>query len=201
MKSSRLILAVIVPIVIGSPAKTSTASPKEIVEQFVKMDVEGERLTPEGWRTADALFAKHSEPFQPQTIVVVGRNYAVSTETEQGNTNEFYFGYEEVARVSTSSLRFASTNSGVETRTFLKYSVVSTRIDRIQGNTKHSAEGMPSEWKIDGAQPTTTHLTAKAAIRFVTQRRTNMSDPVIQKNADLSISGLGLISRTMIERN
>jgi hypothetical protein len=161
--------------------KASPASPKDVVEQFVKMDVEGVRLTPQGWRAADMLFAKPSEPFQAKVVVVIGRSYAVSTATGKADSTEFYFGYEEVARISTSSLRFAPTNSGIETRSFEKYIVVSSSV----GRTKENRNG--SSVRIDGAQPTAMHLTAEAAIRYVTLMRDKTTDPEIRRTANQTL--------------
>jgi hypothetical protein len=60
----------------------------------------------------------------------------------------------------------------------------------MQGNTKDPAQAAASEWKIDGDQPTTMHLTAKAAIRYVTEKRAKTTDPEIRKNADQAIAKL-----------
>jgi hypothetical protein len=178
-KSFLLAVAVAVPIFVG-PIKAATISPKDIVDKFVKMDVEGERLTPEGWHQADALFVKSSEPPHTKVLLVIARHYAVSEateKTEKTNRTEFYMGYEEVGRIDTTSLRFAPSNSGNATRSFDKYTVL------LEGN------GSP-EWRIDAAQPPAMHLTAEAAMRYVTQMRAKTTDPAIQKTADQTIKKL-----------
>ena len=156
----------------------------------MKMDVEGERITPQGWRVADGLFVKHSEPFLPETLIVIGKNYAVSTDATQPNANEFSFGYEEVARISTPLLRFVPINSGTQTRSFNKYIVVpaSAATEDVKAKTPSKIKG--GEWKIDGTQPRAMHLTARAAIRYLTQARAKASDPAIQSNAREAISRL-----------
>jgi hypothetical protein len=190
-KSFQLAVAIAVTIFLG-PMKAATISPKDVVDKFVKMDVEGERLSPEGWYQADALFVKSSEPPHPRVLVVIARRYAVSEVTEKAHTNEFYMGYEVVGRIDTTSLRFESSNSGIETRSFDKYTVVLADVNRAPETaktTRHEGNAS-SEWRIDGTQPPAMHLTAAAAIRYVTQMGVKAADPVIQRNADLTIKKL-----------
>jgi hypothetical protein len=105
MNKSFLLTVVVALAVFPLVVKASTKPPKDIVEQFVKMDVEGARLTSQGWQEADALFVRPSEPPQPKVLLVIAWRYAVSDGPEKGNTADFYMGYAEVGRVSTSSLR------------------------------------------------------------------------------------------------
>jgi len=190
----RLLIALIVASVIGATAQSSTdsrRSPRDDVDQFVKMDVEGARLTAEGWSQADALFVKRSEPPHPKFLRVIARQYAISESTEKAGTNEFYMGYEEIGRVDTASLRFVPSNSGIETRSFDKYHVVTSHVSHAPeaaSETPHE-RNTSSEWRIDGTQPPTMHLTA-AAIRYVTEMRVETTDPRIRKNADITIKQL-----------
>jgi len=191
----RLLITLVVFSVIGANAQSpivSGFSPKDIVEQFVKMDVEGERLTLEGWHRADALFTKPSKPPHPEVLVVIAKRYAVSAATDKANTTEYYMGYEEVGRIDTNSLRFAPSNSGIETRSFDKYTVVLSAVNRIPETAKANGhEGTASsEWRIDGTQPTAMHLTAAAAMRYVTQMRDKTKDPAIKKNANQTLAKL-----------
>jgi hypothetical protein len=168
-----------------------TTSPKEVVDRFVKMDVQGARLTPQGWRAADALFAKPSEPFQAKVVVVIARSYSVSAATDRANTTEFYMGYEEVGRIATSSLQFAPTRDGYMNQ-FDKYTVVLIEVQGPHENSnvaKHK-DDMSTEWKIDGAQPTAMHLTAEAAIKYVKQMRNETTDPAIRRKAARTLAKL-----------
>jgi hypothetical protein len=192
-KSIQLAVAVAVTIFLG-PIKAATTSPKDVVDQFVKMDAEGERLTPEGWRQADALFVRPSEPPHTKVLLVIARHYAVSEATEKKNSPEFNMGYEEVGRIDTASLRFAPSNGGIETRSFVKYTIVSGDVNRSPETAKTTShEGnKSSEWKIGGTQPPAMHLTAAAAIRYVIQMRDKISDPTVKKNADQTLAKLSL---------
>jgi hypothetical protein len=194
----RLVIALIASSVIGATAQSpigSGLSAKDVVDQFVKMDVEGERLTTEGWHQADALFVKPSEPPHAKVVLVIARRYAVSEATEKrkkANTAEFYMGYEEVGRIDTTSLRLAPSNSGSETRSFDKYTVVLgdfNHASETPNATRQEGNASP-EWRIDATQPPTMHLTAAAAMRYVTQMRAKTADAAIQKNADRTIKSL-----------
>jgi hypothetical protein len=190
-KSFQLAIVLVFTIFLGY-VKAAKMYPKDVVDQFVKMDVEGERLTPEGWRQADALFVKPSEPPHSKVLAVIARGYAVSRASEKTNSTEFYMGYEEVGRIDATSLRFAPSNTGTEVRSFVKYSVVSADVNGVTEaaqTTSHAGNTSPA-WRIDGTQPPAMHLTAAAAIRYMTQMRSKATDPLVQKNADLTIEKL-----------
>jgi hypothetical protein len=156
------------------------------VDLFVKMDVEGARLTPEGWHRADALFAKHGKASQPKVLIVIASRYAVSEKMRNENTAEYYMGYEEVGRIDISSLRFSPSNGGIEMRSFDKYIVVLTDSDQIAGADRSE----PAEWRIEGGQPVAMHVTAETAIHFVTRMNDKTTDHAIKKNAQLSLAKL-----------
>ena len=99
------------------------ASPEEIVKRFVKLDVGGERVTPEGWQKADALFIQPSKPPTDFKIVVMASDYAVSEDPLAGKPGEVFPGYEELGEVG-SSLRFELAPSRVETKIFESYVAV-----------------------------------------------------------------------------
>jgi hypothetical protein len=175
MKRSFLLTVLVAGAVFSGMVKASTKPPKDVVEQFVKMDVEGARLTPSGWHEADALFVNPSEPPQPKALIVIARRYAVSETPDKGDKTQFSMGYEEVGRINTSSLHFTPTNNGFMWE-FDKYTLVLTNV--------------PPEWRIDGVQPVEMHLTADAAIRYVSEMRARTSDAAIQKNAGQALAKL-----------
>ena len=159
-------------------ARASAQTAKELVQQFVIFDVEGKRLTPEGWYKADALFARASQPSPNTNIVVIATHYAVSEATNGLATTEFYMGYEEIGRVD-SSLRFVPSAPKVQTRTMQKYNVV--RTEKANGSVK---------WKIEGSQPTEMHLIPEAAIRYLVEMRGKANDSTVRKNASQAIAAL-----------
>jgi hypothetical protein len=164
-------------------------SAKELVEQFVKMDVEGERTTPEGWRKADFLFSTPSNTSQLKSIVVIARSYAVSPSGSDSNQNKLYFGYEEVGRLALSTLRFTPTRNG-HMKEFHTYTVVSMRQTPGSGESAKQRNSTGLAFAIEGTQPSVTYLTAKAAMRVVKQATAKTVDLTIRKNADQAVAKL-----------
>ena len=173
MQIARIVAIVAAAVAFVLPAVTSTKSPKDVVERFMKMDAKGLRLTPDGWQNADALFVTSTEPFRPDFVTVIAPNYQASTMTGGPDTTVFV-GYEEVGKVDTALLRFSKVNNRMM-KEFDKYTVVLTDA---------------REWKIAGSQPKVMHLTPTAAMRYIEDRSTKVSDPKIKKNAAESLKTL-----------
>ncbi len=163
---------------LGALAQAPALNPKETVERFARLDAEGTRLTANGWRETDGLFVETSERRKPKTLFVIAGNYAVSEAPERSAPPKFLVGYEELGYIDNSSLAFTPTNGG-PTRRFDSYTVVQLEVTSKQ-------------WKIKGSQPTTVHLTARAAIAYVRRKRSETSDPETQSNADQTLSRLRL---------
>jgi hypothetical protein len=180
----RFVLMIIISGVLAA-SETVVSNPKNVVEQFARMDVEGLRLTAAGWSEADALFVNSSKPAQPKFLVIIARHYAVSEAPERGKMT-FCMGYEEIGRIDIGTLRFAATNGGIETRSCDMYTVVPATLPGTNAVPKQEQGAQPG-WKIEGTQPTTMHITAVAAIRWVTQQRAEKADPATQRNADQTL--------------
>jgi hypothetical protein len=182
MKKGKFVLtvAIVAGLSLGY-AETRTSSAKDIVEQFVKIDIEGLRLTGQGWGQADALFTKHTEPSQPKFLVVIGRHYGVSQDMTR--KDYFAFGYDDIGHIDTATLRFKLTPVVPMVMHWYKGYAV-TRAGAEQNGS------LPAEWRIEGAQPGEMYLTAEAATRWLTQMRDKNTDHAIQRNADQTIAKL-----------
>lgn len=168
MKS--LLIVVTVALVAVACVNSSAQEPVDVVQRFVRMDVEGKRLSPDGWREADQFFTRRNPPPREKNIVIIAKRYAVSHPRIPGD-DAYYMGYEEIGRLD-SSLHFHRTASKVETRLFRKFAVRKYR----------------AEWKIQGSQPTEMYLTPKVAIRYLTEMADKSTDPKIKRNASSSIA-------------
>jgi len=148
------------------------------------------RLTPQGWTSADSFFLKSSEPSPITQITVIGKNYALRPATRESHM-DFYFGFEELGHIDIRSMRFTP-STGIETRSFDKYSVVLKNTGQEQARERVAGEsdGTLSELRIDGSQPTQVHLTAEAAMRYLVRMRRATSDPILRKNIDQTIKKL-----------
>jgi hypothetical protein len=161
------------------------ASPEEIVKRFVKLDVGGERVTPEGWQKADALFIQPSKPPTDFKIVVMASDYAVSEDPLAGKPGEVFLGYEELGEVG-SSLRFELAPSRVETKIFESY--VAVQIAKPPKARGIAQENSSLEWRIQGAQPQLIHMTAPGAVRYLTRMKNETKDPAMKANAKKAIA-------------
>jgi hypothetical protein len=163
-------IAVFTVLLSVASVNASAQEPMLVVQRFVQMDVEGKRLSADGWREADQLFTHHSTPPQEKRIIVIAKHYKVSESTLPANAG-YYLGYWQIGRLD-SSLRLHPFASKVETRFLGKFAVHKTR------------EG----WKIEGSQPIETHLTPKAAIRYLTDMTDKSTDASVKSNASKSIA-------------
>jgi hypothetical protein len=178
-------------IAVSSQALTSSRvgkSPEETVKLFVKMDSDGARVTPEGWQKADALFTRPSKLPTDFKIVVMASDYAVSDDPLAGKPGEIFLGYEELGELGP-SLRFKLAPSRVETKTFESYIAV-----QIAAPAKSPKAGVVAQensslkWRIQGTQPSLMHMTAPAAVRYLTRMKNETKDPAMKANAEKAIA-------------
>jgi hypothetical protein len=182
MRISALLRTAITLLLFLGCMESQVASPKDVVQQFVKMDLEGLRLTPQGWSQADAFFTKHTEASQPKFLVVIGRHYAVS----QDMTRKYYFafGYDDIGHIDTATLRFMLAH----VVPMVMYSYKGYAVTRVGAAGQNGTSS--GDWRIEGAQPGEMLLTAEAATRWLTQMRDKTTDPAIRTNADHTIAKL-----------
>jgi hypothetical protein len=74
----------------GQTGTNETKSPKEVVEEFWKLETRAGRLTPEGWRKAGIFFLHPNPILQKKTIAVVSGKYEYSVDEQwiKGNKAE-----------------------------------------------------------------------------------------------------------------
>ena len=163
-------------------------SAKEVVQRFISLDVEGARLTSQGWRKADTFFAQSSEPPRQKTIVVIAKHYGLSEGAVNGNRADYSLGYEELGQI-TPLLQFVVSNSGVETRSISKYNLILTDENRRPVTDEKAAKEMDAafEWRIEGTQPAEMHIGVDAAMRYLADMREQTKDTIAKKNADKSL--------------
>jgi hypothetical protein len=89
-----------------------TKGPKQVVEEFLAMETNGGRLTPEGWRQADAFFARPAPEPSRRHIVVISPNYSVYETWTKGDQAQVYNDCEGLGQIDT-ALRYTPPESGV----------------------------------------------------------------------------------------
>jgi hypothetical protein len=180
---------------VSTPAAQSTTtepqSPKQVVERFVKMETNGERLTPDGWREASVFFVRPSPFPQHPRIFVIGDNFLVwdPVISIADNKAEVPVEVDPQGQID-GHLRFAPPS-----RRFFKTSayfhlVFTDKHWRLgpQGDPNEELTG-PSRWLISSPNDTVI-LTLSAAIRYVSRQRRENTDLTIKRNADLTLTKL-----------
>src|SRR5438270_13832882 len=64
----------------GGQGTPNEKSPKEVVEEFWKLETEGGRLTPEGWLNADIFFVRPEPLPRKKIIEVISAKYKYSVD-------------------------------------------------------------------------------------------------------------------------
>jgi len=97
---------------IAQASGEGTKGPKQVVEEFLAMETNGGRLTPEGWHQADAFFARPAPEPSGRRIVVISPNHSVYETWTKGDQAEVYNDCEGLGRIDT-ALRYTPPESGV----------------------------------------------------------------------------------------
>ena len=167
--------------------------PKQVVEDFLRMEVEGGRFSPDNWSQTDLYFSQ-AGPRQDLKIFVVGKRYVVWDPVVKGNTTEINVEVQPEGRID-SALRFTPIP-----HTRLKNSVVYKMVltekpgpDRKHGKSSSEPESS-RKWLIEGSG-NNLMLDTDAAIRYVTLERDKARSLVSKKDADLTISALKKIKQ------
>ncbi len=87
--------------------------PKQVVEEFLAMETNGGRLTPEGWHQAEAFFVRPAPEPSGRRIVVISPNYSVYETWTKGDRAEVYNDCEGLGRIDP-ALRYTPPASGGE---------------------------------------------------------------------------------------
>jgi len=165
--------------------------PKNVVEQFCKIDAAGERLTPAGWHRADAFFVRPGPPAEDATVSIMEGDFFVGTPQVNGDTATVGVEYLELGHLD-SSMRFVwatSPYSPIKIRAF--YTVVLTDRHWELGSDASGPREVkgPVAWRIRDFQSESV-VTVDTAIRYVTETRDKSTDPDLKRNADATIAVL-----------
>jgi hypothetical protein len=174
-------------------ADGSTKSPKAVVEEFWKMETDGQRLTTEGWRGADSFFVRPVIPPVKRHIIVIDKDYSVWDPVVKDDTAEVMIGISPPLWNIDSQMRISHFPARDETKSGVAIKLIrSSKYWHFgpDGRTLKEESGEP-EWRI--AEPAMSiWLTVDAAIRYATQMRDSSKDPVTKKNATQTLRVLKL---------
>jgi hypothetical protein len=155
---------------LASPTTTTEAnSPKAVVEQFLRIETNGGRTTPEGWLKASAFFARPSSRIPNVEVFVIHDGYTVWDPTNRGTSTmmEINVEFQSEGHIDP-SLRF---------RPIVRRTLKSSLIYKLSHSNDHREllpEGQPlkevtgpPEWRIDDSGADLM-LDVDTAIRYVT---------------------------------
>jgi hypothetical protein len=154
-------LALLIASIAAQTAAQTPTTARAVLQQFLKLDTEGGQLTTEGWKQVAGLFTTATKPSMG-TIVLV-RDCGISAVTMVGDKPGAYIECIRLGELDTSTWRFS------------KLEIKQRRVFDVVSNS----EG----WRIVGSPPEP-HVSVAAAIRFVQERRNQIADPLLRKNAD-----------------
>jgi hypothetical protein len=161
------------------------------------MEINGGRLTQEGWYNAAKFFsAQPTQPLQDKNVSVVSDDFKVGNLQTGKSSAEVYVACKEFGQIDT-NLRFVPhieappPGISVVAGKWFKYDLILTMKHwkvGPEGVALEQATASPA-WRIRNFQ-TRVFLNASAAITYVTAMRGKSSDPIINKNADATVAAL-----------
>ena len=165
------------------------AFPKQVIEQYWNYEVNGGRLTDEGWVRAGKYYYRPSAPPKLRTIVVIHPDYSVWSGFVHGNSARVIIGLREIGEIDY-HLQFTphKSNSVKEGHSYA-LRLTDTHWQLLPGSKTLSRVPGPSEWRIDGAD-NKIWLTLDIAVKYVFEIQTTTSDPSVKKKADRTLAML-----------
>ncbi len=174
-----------------------TKSPKDVVEQFVKMDAGGARLTQEGWYRTAHFFVRPLALPQDKKILVVSDTFELREGEMKGDRAKFHVFFFHFYGQLDARLHFEPASHRASNGALIKDGLLSSydlartenHLEFEPGASEIREVRGPAEWKIENAQVTPT-ISLTTAIRYVTEMRDKTADPVAKKHADETLAAL-----------
>jgi hypothetical protein len=170
----------------------SNGKPTEkVVIQYERLVEKGEFLTPEGWKVAGKLY-EQAAVFPPDgEISLMSTGGAVGEDWLRGDTAEVGTKWTDYFGTIDSALRYRAPHFPVPvTMTTYEFRLIYTNKHRLVGENGGIREvGGPWEWKIE-APRMARWTTVDRALEYVAMMREKVDNPVIKKNAAMTIAAL-----------
>jgi hypothetical protein len=174
----------------GVAGPNVTPSAKQAVEEFVKIETDGTRLTPQGWNDANKFFL-HPEAFSENiTISVVSNEIDVSQKPAADREATCVVFIHDVYGVIDPDLRFTPTPSHASNGAVVLRGATSTYHLELTADTSgQDSNPTPGDWKIKDFQRTVM-LNVPTAIRYLTEEREKAVAPAVRRNAEAALAAL-----------
>ena len=179
--------------VLGQSVTPELQSPKQVVEEFTKRDLNGVRLSEKGSHEMSRFFAEPTQPQRDKTIGIVSDKYEVRETELIGDHAKVVCGFFSFYGTLDSAANFEPTPSqvnGVPVKggavgTFALVRVGTRQKADPNAEQKTNVEDF-REWKIDGPPPNIS-ISRATAIHYLVEISKNDNDPIRRKNAARSL--------------
>lgn len=161
---------------------TPQSSPKAVVDAFLRMAINGDLLTPDGWNEADLLFAHPNRMPHEKSLTVIGRDYSVREISVRGNHSEVFATYRALGEID-SSMRYTPPDAWPQ-KVVTRYDLILKSAEGAGDQSSHQVDA--GQWRIETPQRTTL-VGLEAALAHVTATRDKASDPVVKRNAAITL--------------
>jgi len=197
MKSLLLAYSFVSFVLFGQSVPIEVKSAKQVLEDFVKSDLDGGRLTEKGPSKLSHFFIQRSEPQKDYKIVIVSPEYDLRETKFVGNRAEFQLQFLHFYGKLDSASNFEpaadATSNGVPIKGGILSSFVLVRFVKGGESAPNTQEKTkvdgPAEWKIDRPQPPIC-ISLATAIHYLTKISKTDSDPTRRKNAARALAKL-----------
>ena len=176
--------------VYGAAAKKG--SPEEVLEKYYKMVNDGDLLTPEGWEHAAKLFVRQSRAPNDEVIFIttkfpfgngpmdVDGDHAVAYQkwVDDIGTVDSIFRYHRPPKEELQIEGIIRVFRLIRTGTHWEITP--------DGKSEKELNG-PMEWRIEGSL-TVRSTSREAAIHYLADKRDEIADPIVRKNADRTLA-------------
>ena len=170
---------------------TSTNSPKEVGAAFWKLETEGGRLSPEGWRKAQDFFVRLGAAPQKKNVAVISAKVKCATDERnvKENRTEIVNQCIDLGRID-DRLRYSDPGYDRYDKINVVHILVLTDKHWEVGASGTEKEVIgPLTWRIENPEPVI-WITVHAALQYVTKARQETAEPELRKNADRTLAAL-----------
>ncbi len=172
----------------GQTIATQRSSPRASLDQFLKMEINGDLLTSEGWNKVGVLLVhSHARP-SDKPFTVVGENYSVHEISSRGNQADLFVTFRDLGKIDP-SLRYSPPDAR-DPEVVVRYHLLLIGKPTPAGQGARNVAGA-RQWRIENPQRTL-WIGLHAATQYVAEMRDKTTDPAIQKNADATLMQLKL---------
>jgi len=174
-----------------------TKSPKDVLEQFIRMDADGARLTRDGWYRTSRFFVRPVLPPPHKSVLVVSDTFEVEVyemKEDRAKVNVFFLNFygrlDPQLNLEPAPKREPN-GALVKEGMLFPYNLIRTdkHFEFEPGADAPKEVSGSVEWRIEDPRAIPA-VSLATAIRYVTEMRDKSTDPAIKKNAAQTVAKL-----------